>query len=63
VALAVEPPGVGPSPDMLWAQPNPFTDAASIRFLLPKAGPATVSIYDASGRRVANLAQGEKYWE
>ena len=43
---------------MLWAQPNPFRDGATVRFRMSQAGPVSLGIYDASGRRVADLARG-----
>ena len=38
--------------------PNPFNPQTSIRFSLPAAGPASLRIYDAVGRRVATLLDG-----
>jgi flagellar hook assembly protein FlgD len=38
------------------AQPNPFSTATSFNFLLAEAGPATIAVYDITGRRVARLA-------
>lgn len=40
------------------ATPNPFTSRTAISFSLPKAGPARVLVYDASGRLVRTLANG-----
>ena len=39
----------------LSASPNPFNPKTTLRFELPVAGPAELSIYDLSGRRVATL--------
>jgi hypothetical protein len=39
--------------------PNPVTDAASVRFVLPDVGTARLALYDALGREVAVLAEGE----
>lgn len=39
--------------------PNPFRGAALFGFDLPAAADVSLAIYDASGRRVADLAQGE----
>ncbi|MCB9297750.1 MAG: T9SS type A sorting domain-containing protein [Lewinellaceae bacterium] len=36
----------------LEASPNPFSEQASIRFYLPKAGPALLEIFNLSGQRV-----------
>lgn len=36
-------------------RPNPFTSTTQIRFSLPVAGPARVTVYDVAGRRVADL--------
>ncbi|NLH93090.1 MAG: T9SS type A sorting domain-containing protein [Candidatus Cloacimonetes bacterium] len=35
--------------------PNPFNPSTSITFSLPEAGPATISVYDLRGRRIATL--------
>ncbi len=40
------------------AYPNPFNSAAVIYFGLPESGPATVEIFDGSGRKVATIAEG-----
>lgn len=38
--------------------PNPFNPKTTIRFALPTAGDATLTVFDASGRRVATLLDG-----
>ncbi|UCH78077.1 MAG: T9SS type A sorting domain-containing protein [Candidatus Coatesbacteria bacterium] len=38
--------------------PNPARTEAVITFALPEAGPARLTVYDVSGRRVATLAEG-----
>ena len=38
--------------------PNPFNSSTQIAFQLPKATPASLDIYDVSGRFVKNLSQG-----
>jgi hypothetical protein len=38
--------------------PNPFNPSTTIRFALAAAGPATLDIYDISGRRVRRLLSG-----
>ncbi|MDI6839945.1 MAG: T9SS type A sorting domain-containing protein [bacterium] len=40
--------------------PNPFGSEAKIRFALPKKGIVNLKIYDASGRLVETLVNGEK---
>jgi len=40
--------------------PNPFTDQATIRYELSEAMVARISVYDALGREVAVLADGEQ---
>ena len=39
--------------------PTPFRGTALFAFDLPEAAPVSLALYDASGRRVADLAQGE----
>ncbi len=41
----------------LTVQPNPFREAAGIRFNAVESGPAWVTVFDASGRRVRTLSQ------
>ena len=43
----------------LAAQPNPFNPTTCIRLGLPRAGAATVAVYDLQGRRVRSLLSGE----
>lgn len=40
------------------AYPNPFNPGCTIAFRIDRAGPVTVSIHDATGRRVAGLFDG-----
>ncbi|WP_169336219.1 Ig-like domain-containing protein [Pontibacter roseus] len=42
----------------LRVYPNPFSDRANLSFSLPEAGGYSVSLYDARGFVVRNLAQG-----
>jgi hypothetical protein len=42
------------------AAPSPFAQSTSIRFELARAGRAAVSVYDARGRRVRRLWNGER---
>ncbi|HLA62818.1 MAG TPA: T9SS type A sorting domain-containing protein, partial [Rhodothermales bacterium] len=55
VAAAPDPhtPGLA-----LTASPNPARGATTLAFVLPEAGPVTVSVFDALGRRVAALVDG-----
>jgi hypothetical protein len=46
------------APSLLPATPNPFADRATLRFVLPEAGPARLVVYDALGRTVAVLVDG-----
>lgn len=40
---------------LLEAAPNPFTQMATVRYTLPRAGHVTVSVHDALGRTVKTL--------
>jgi len=42
------------------AFPNPFNSTTTIRFGLPVAGEAAISIYDLSGQKIATLSQGRR---
>ncbi len=59
VTLAVDDKGRAIAPRVLWAQPNPVGTDATIRFRVSERGPARVGIYDAAGRRVAELLNAE----
>ena len=49
-------PRVAPAAGLaLAAHPNPFNPRTTIRFTLGEAGPVTLSVHDAAGRRVATL--------
>ena len=39
--------------------PNPFNPSCTLQFNLPAAGPAAVAVFDARGRRVRQLWQGQ----
>jgi hypothetical protein len=39
-------------------RPNPSRDGAELEFVLPSDGPASVAVFDLSGRRVASLVDG-----
>jgi hypothetical protein len=45
----------GPVSALFPPTPNPFSESASIRFVVPAAGPVHLAAYDAAGRRVAVL--------
>ncbi|MEL7170409.1 MAG: endonuclease/exonuclease/phosphatase family protein [Bacteroidota bacterium] len=40
--------------------PNPFAEAATVRFAVPSATPVDLAVFDALGRRVATLASGTR---
>jgi hypothetical protein len=42
------------------AMPSPAAGAVSVRYAFPASGPGSVIVFDARGRRVATLAQGEQ---
>lgn len=41
--------------------PNPFKDATTVQFSLPRTGPVTVTIYDPQGRLVRTLSSGTTF--
>ncbi len=45
--------------DLKQNSPNPFNPKTEIRFSLEQAGHASLKVYDASGRLVKNLADGQ----
>jgi hypothetical protein len=56
---------VPPSPSaaaalQVRAQPNPFGGATTLAFVLPGAGPVRMTVYDAMGRHVRTLLEGER---
>ena len=55
-----DPTAVGQAPAALGfsAQPNPFNPKVRLRFALASAARVDLTIYDASGRRVATLLEG-----
>jgi len=57
-AVAVDPPSVPGAGALLAARPNPFRSQASIRFAVPEAGDARVTVHDVAGKRVATLVDG-----
>lgn len=60
VAIESEFPGVNsPGYVLSPAYPNPFTSSTTLKYELPIHGNVRISIFDALGRRVAELANGE----
>jgi FlgD Ig-like domain len=59
VLAAEAPVPRGPALDLAPPSPNPFSRAATIRFSLPKTGPATLDILDLGGRRITTLLERE----
>ena len=58
-AVAAEESSVLPENVVLYANyPNPFREATTIRFDLPKRSWVSLDLYDVFGRRVARLAEG-----
>lgn len=49
-----------PTPASLTAGPNPVRSRARISYTLPQAGPVSCAVYDATGRRVAELFHGQQ---
>jgi hypothetical protein len=43
----------------LAAAPNPFNPATTLRYVVPQAGPARLTIHDLGGRRVATVLDGD----
>lgn len=52
------PPVARVAATMAQNQPNPFNPSTTIRFELGLAGPATLSVFDATGAFVATIASG-----
>jgi subtilisin-like proprotein convertase family protein len=57
-APVVEPPEVPTVLAVIGARPNPFNPTTTIRYALPRAGAATLAVYDLRGRLVRVLASG-----
>jgi 1,4-alpha-glucan branching enzyme len=55
---AVEEEGVLPGYHLGRCHPNPFNPTTTIRFTLARTGPATLRIYDVTGRLVHTLVDG-----
>lgn len=58
--VAVDPPQDPPSAWISGAVPNPFNPVTTISFQLAGAGHARVAVFDARGRFVATLADGDR---
>jgi hypothetical protein len=56
--VPVSAPPAPAAPLALHALPNPFNPKTTLRFTLPEAGRATLTVHDASGRLVATPADG-----
>lgn len=52
-------PVVAGGPRLLQNSPNPFNPSTEIAFTLDRAGPVRLVVYDARGREVARLVDGE----
>jgi hypothetical protein len=57
-AAGVDPPPSTPAIS-LSAAPNPIRSPGLVRFWLARTEPVTLDVLDASGRRMARLADGE----
>ena len=55
--LSVDPPAAAPAL-LAAASPNPFGAETSIRFAMPAAGDAELTVFDMAGRRVRQLVSG-----
>jgi len=58
-ALSVESSAFGDL-RLSGAQPNPFSDAISIHYVLPQRTRATLTVFSTAGRRIRTLSQGER---
>jgi hypothetical protein len=60
-ARTTDAPGSGPVARTIAAvvHPNPFNPRTAIRFDLPNAGPVRLSVYDAAGRHIRTLVDGD----
>ena len=60
INVSTEEEGIMEQPTTFELQgnyPNPFNPQTTIRYALPEQAAVTMTIYDATGRRVANLLQ------
>lgn len=58
VLLSAPGPARATTVSLAAARPSPFTDRTEIRFTLPRAGEASLSVFDVSGRIVRTLTRG-----
>jgi len=59
-AVAVDDgPGATGALSFAGPWPNPLAGSGTLSFALPQAGPVTIDAFDASGRRVARVLEGE----
>jgi hypothetical protein len=56
--VQVSVPSAGSTLSLAPARPTPARGEVAFDFMLATAGPATLDLYDAEGRRVARLADG-----
>src|SRR5262249_59586139 len=59
-ALAAVPAASGRGFSILEVSPRPSRGAVELSYSLPHAGRVKVAIYDAAGRRIATVADGEE---
>jgi flagellar hook assembly protein FlgD len=58
-ATAVEESAQSPRDFRLYqARPNPFNPSTTLSFTLPSPSPATLAVYDITGRKVRTLVSG-----
>jgi photosystem II stability/assembly factor-like uncharacterized protein len=55
--LTIATAGNGPA---LTGSPNPFRTDSALRYVIPEAGRVRLEVFDAGGRRVATLADGQQ---
>jgi hypothetical protein len=60
LAAAPEGPAPGRGFELVRASPRPSRGAVDLVYRLPRAGRARVMIFDAQGRRIATVADGEE---
>jgi hypothetical protein len=58
--VAVEPGAAAADMALEAVAPNPTRGAATVAFRLAEPGAVRVALYDARGRRVATLVEGER---
>lgn len=58
--IASEPGAAPAAVALVAAGPNPFRDHTAVEVQLPRAAPVRLALYDAMGRRVAVLSDGQR---